>query len=164
MWTKEINEQLNEQIGIEYDSFWLYLAMSCWASSQNWSGFAHWLKVQSEEERQHAERLIHYIIDRNGEVQLTALTKPPYIWNSLTEVFEKAYEHEQFVTLSIYRRFQAAKAAGDRATVLELDWFVLEQVEEEKQTDDILIRLRQIGDSAAGLLFLDSELAKRKDE
>lgn len=162
--TREINEQFNEQIGMEYASFWLYRAMGCWAMERNWPGFAHWLALQSEEERRHAERLIEYVIDRFGSVRLGELAKPPYEWGSLAALFEQAYKQEQGVTAAILERISACEKVGDRASVLALDWFVTEQVEEEKQTEDICSRLRLIGDSPAGILMLDAELAMRKDE
>lgn len=162
--TQEINEQLNEQIGMEYASFWLYRAMSCWAEERNWPGFGHWLRLQSEEERQHAERLIKYIIDRSGVVRLGELAKPPCEWDSLAALFEQAYQQEKTVTEAILKRLALCEAAGDRATVLALDWFVTEQVEEEKQTEDICSRLGLIGQSPSGILILDAEMAARRDD
>ena len=82
MLSPDMNLRLNRQMTAEYYSFWLYTAMSGWAASKNRHGFAHWLALQAEEEKRHAERFFHYIIERHGTIQLDGIPKPPEQWVS----------------------------------------------------------------------------------
>lgn len=164
MLTQEINDRLNGQMGAEYFSERLYLAMSGWAKEQYLNGFADWLFKQAQEERTHGDRIFHYIPERFGKIRLGALPQPPEKWDSIAAVFENAFEQEKFVTSEINRLVEQAEVDKDWATTVFLEWFVTEQVEEERQTFDILRQIEAVKDSPAGLLVLDFQVKNlRKD-
>lgn len=161
MISAEMNDRLNRQMDAEYFSFWLYTAMSGWASGQNRHGFAHWLAIQADEEKEHGERIFHYIIERHGTVRLDAIPKPPEKWDSFIALFEAVVEHERFITSEILRLAEAADAENDRATVLFLDWFIEEQVEEESQSVNLYEKVQNFADFPAAFYTLDREVAER---
>ena len=153
---------INEQIKNELYSAYLYLSMSAWCESENLKGSAAWLKAQAKEETTHAERFYNYLFDRAAKPELLAIDKPPANFRSLLAIFEAAYEHENKVTKMIENILAVAQKEDDQATISMLKWFIDEQVEEEKQTLEIVCQLKMIGDKSTGALFmLDHQLGKR---
>lgn len=159
---EKVAKAINKQINRELYSSYLYLSMSAYFESINLRGFAHWVKVQSNEENNHAMKFYNYLIDRGGRVILTALETPPAEWKSPTDVFEQIYKHELKVTEMINDIVKLAREENDYATENALQWFTTEQVEEESSPLLILEKLKMIKGSAQGLLMLDAELAGRK--
>ena len=135
--------------------------MSAYCESINLSGFAHWMRSQAGEEQEHAMKLYEFICDRGGRVELQAIDQPPVEFKSAIDVFEQTLKHEEFVTSPINDLYVLAVQEKDYASQIFLQWFVTEQVEEEKGAGEILERLRMIGDKAQGLLIMDRQLAAR---
>jgi ferritin len=160
--SKKIQDMLNEQINQELNAGYLYLSMAAFLEDESLPGFASWMKLQAEEEKEHAMKLFDFVNERGGRVTLKALSAPKFKWKSFEEVFIDAYAHEQKVTDLIYLLVDAANKERDYATVRMLDWFVNEQVEEEDSASSILDKIRMVKSSATGLLYLDKELGKRK--
>lgn len=162
MLNKKMQDLMNKQIQAEFYSAQLYLAMSAYSEAENYKGFAHWLKVQYEEETSHGMKLLHYIQERGGEVALGAIDAPPAKFGSMLKLFEAVLTHEKKVTGLIYALYEAALAEKDYAAQIFLQWFVTEQVEEEANATEIVAKLKLIGDkSPGGLFYLDKELGKR---
>ncbi|HEY5626240.1 MAG TPA: ferritin [Dehalococcoidia bacterium] len=159
--TKPISDALNEQINRELESAYVYLAMSAWADGKNLRGAAGWLRLQWEEELQHATRLIDYIAERGGTVTLKAITKPPARYKDLLDVFRQVLKHEEAVTAAINTLYGKAARAKDYATQTLLDWYVNEQVEEENAPAEIIAMLEMAGDTPPGLLMVDRHLGER---
>ena len=163
MFSKNLEQAVNEQIKNELYSGYLYLAMAAQCESMNLKGFAHWLKVQAREELGHAMKLYDFVNDRGGRVVLEAIDKPPVEYRSLQEMFEAVYKHEQKVTGLINKLYEMDKAENDYPLQVHLQWFIDEQVEEEKNASEILAMLKLTGESGSGLLMLDRALGERKE-
>jgi len=161
MLSKKMEEALNKQVNAELFSSYLYLAMAADFEAKNLPGFAHWLKLQAQEENGHAMKFYEYINDRRGRVTLGAIAAPPAEWDSPLAAFEAVLAHEGKVTGLINGLVELADAENDVATGIMLQWFVSEQVEEEKSADAIVQQLKMIGDRTQGLLMLDRALAQR---
>ncbi len=162
MLSQEMNDALNTQIKAEFYASHLYLSMSAYCDSIGLPGLAHWMRHQSEEERSHAMRLFEHIQDRGGQVVLQSIEKPPADFDSALGVFQQALEHEQSVTRMIHELREQAVKEHDQATEVELQWFVKEQVEEEKTAGDIVARLKMVGDDLTALLMVDGDLGSRE--
>lgn len=161
MINEKMEKALNDQINEELYSSYLYLAMSAWFDSVNLTGFAHWMRIQSKEETGHAMKIFAYIHERGGKVNLKAIAEPAKEWNSPLAVFEDAYKHERHITDRINNLVDKAAKEKDYAANAFLQWFITEQVEEEASADDIVQKLKMIGDSKNGLFMLDRALASR---
>lgn len=161
---KIVEEAVNEQIKNELYSAYLYLSMSAYCESINMTGSAHWLRLQYEEELSHAVRLFDYLHDRGGRVVLQAIDQPPKDFKSLADVFENVLAHEQKVTAMINKLYELAVKENDYPTQVELQWFITEQVEEEKSASEIVENLKIIGEQGTALLMLDKHLGKRGKE
>ncbi len=164
MLNKKIQDAINEQIKNELYSAYIYLSMSAYFESMNLVGMARWMRLQSNEEVEHAMKFFDYIHDRGGRVVLGAIDQPPTEWKSPLAAFENAYEHEQKVTGMINNIYALALKENDYPTQVMLQWFIDEQVEEEKNASTIVEQLKLIGDSANGLMMLDHRLGERDED
>jgi ferritin len=161
MIAKKTQDALNSQINEELYSSYLYLSMVAYFESINLPGFASWMRVQTGEEKTHAMKMYDFIIERGGRVTLEAIAKPTAEWKSPLAAFEAAYKHEQKITGLINDLVETAAKEKDHATGIFLQWFVTEQVEEEKNASEIVNKLQLLKDSAGSMYMLDKELGKR---
>lgn len=163
MISKKIEAAYNEQITAELYASNLYLAMGAYFDSQAFRGFGHWLRMQSEEERQHALRIIDIVVDRGGSVEIHDIEAPGSFESPLA-VFEQVVAQEQKVTRMFYDLSNLAEKESDHTTLVELEWFLLEQREEERVSGDLLKKVTLLKDSPSGMLELDRDLAGRTAE
>ncbi|MCL5028233.1 MAG: ferritin [Bacteroidetes bacterium] len=161
MLKEKVQKSLNQQMNAEFYSSYLYLAMSAYFESDNFSGIAKWMKIQSQEEYSHAMKFYNYLLQAAGKINLSLIEAPKVGWNSAEEVFQDTVKHEQKITKSIYDLVDLAAEEKDHATNIFLQWFVTEQVEEEATAMKILDRIKLIGENKNGLFYLDHELGKR---
>jgi ferritin len=161
MISKKMEKALNDQINAELYSAYLYLSMSAYFEAENLPGFAKWMRIQWQEEVMHGLKIYDYVNERGGRVTLKSIDEPPAKWKSPLDVFQSTYKHEQVVTGRINDLVTQAVAEKDHATNVFLQWFVTEQVEEEKSADEIVQKLKRISDVPGGLFMLDKELGQR---
>jgi len=159
---KKLQKNFNDQIKHELYSAYIYLAMAAYFETKNLSGFAHWMKLQYKEEIAHAMKMFEFLNDRGIRVLLQSIPQPVLEFSSSLEVFEETLKHEQKVTSLINVLYELAKEVNDHASVVFLQWFVSEQVEEEKNATVIIQTLKMIKAEGAPLIMLDRELAKRE--
>jgi len=158
---KAIQDAMNDQIHKELESAYGYLAMSAYFSNHNYPGAASWMRIQSREEVGHATKFIDFMEDRGGTVGFRALAAPAVEFASPLAAFEAAVEQEGLVSSSIYRLYELAAREKDYAAQALLQWFITEQVEEEKASRQIVDTLRLIGANTSGLYMFDRELGRR---
>ncbi len=161
MLSKPVIAGINEQIAKEFSAAYLYLSMNAHFEVQNLPGFAHWMRLQYQEEVAHALRLFDFLTEHGARVELQAIEKPPTGFKSPLAVMEDVLKHEQRVTAEINKLYELADAERDYPAQLMLQWFITEQTEEEKSVSDIISRLKLAGESGPALLMLDRELAGR---
>lgn len=159
---KELLDELNKQLNRELYSSYLYLSMAAYFESINLKGFAHWLKVQVEEEKEHAMKFFDFILERGEKVILEAIEAPKTDWESPVEAFKDVYEHEKKITSYIHNIIELARQHKDYPTEVFLQWFVSEQVEEEAQALEIYNKLQLAKNSPGALFALDHQLGKRE--
>lgn len=159
MISEKLQNAINEQITAEMWSANLYLSMSFYFEREGFSGFAHWMKKQSQEEMEHACTMAGYIIKRGGIAKVDKIDVVPSGWGSPLEVFEHVYEHECHVSKLVDSLVSIASAERDNATQDFLWGFVREQVEEEATAQGIIDKIKKAGD--AGIFFVDSQLGQR---
>lgn len=160
----KIRDKLNDQLKHELESAYLYFAMAGYFEDINLKGFAHWMKHQANEELDHSTRIFDYMLDRGSKPQLAALEAPRQDWGSPLEAMTDAYDHECFVSKKIDECVSLTLKENDHFTNTFLQWFVSEQIEEEATADDLVQKLKLIGDSSGGLFLLDAELARRDSQ
>jgi ferritin len=159
--TPKITDAINSQIALEFTASFSYLAMAGWCEHRQFMGAGHWLRLQSAEEHAHAMKLFDFLLARNHEVRLVAPDEPAAGYQSLTEVFEQALAQEQAVSRQIDTLYELAFHEKAFAAMAELQWFIVEQVEEEKTVREIVAKLHMVGNDPASILDLDRELGGR---
>jgi ferritin len=159
-----MQDAMNEQINKEFFSSYLYLSMAAYFEDKNLMGFAHWMRLQADEEREHAMKSYNFILDAGGRVYLKAIDAPTTEWNSNLEIAEQVAEHEAKVTASIHSLYELALKEKDYAAQVMLQWFITEQVEEEKNAAELVAKLRLIEARGTAVLMLDHRLSKRGGE
>jgi ferritin len=161
MMSAKIQDAMNAHIRDELFSANLYLAMSAHCESKAFKGFGRWLRVQYHEELAHAEKFVDHLLARGGQVSVEAVKAPGKEFGSVLQVFEAVLRHEREVTASLHRFHALAQSEGDTATQVFLQWFVSEQVEEEASVQEIVDKLKLVGDKSSAALYLDKEYGKR---
>jgi ferritin len=159
---KQLEKLIQEQIRNEWYSAYLYMSMAAYFESANFEGFAHWFYKQAGEEQVHEKKMFDFLIDRGVKVVLQAIPQPPADFASPTAVFEMSYAHEQKVTALINGIADQADKVNDHPSKVFIQWFISEQVEEEKNASRILDLLRKIPPNSAGIFQLDHQLGKRE--
>lgn len=164
MISKTMQDAINEQINKELYSSYLYLSMAAYFEDKNLPGFAHWMHVQADEEREHAMKLYAFLVDRGGRVLLQAIAAPETDWKTSLDVFKEVQAHEIKVTASIHDLYELALKEKDYPAQVMLHWFIDEQVEEEKNAAEIVQHLELIDAHGTAVLMLDKQLGKRDDD
>jgi ferritin len=159
MLSKNLQEALNKQLKHEAMSSQIYLAMASWADIQpGLQGVTEFFYEQSEEERQHMLKLMMYINERGGFGIVPALEQPIVTFQSLTRVFEEFLKNEMGVSESINEVVHLALQEKDYATHNFLQWYVAEQIEEERLARTLNDKLEMIGSDKSGLYLFDRDI------
>jgi ferritin len=157
----KVETALNEQIHAEFFSFYLYLSVAAFFTARHLDGFAHWMRIQAQEEFAHAMKLFDHLAERGGTVELMALDGPQKEWASPSAAVEAVLNHERHISQRINEIVDLATAENDHATTVMMHWYVNEQVEEEATADTLFHQVKMVEDSPHGLLMIDRELAGR---
>lgn len=158
MLQQEMVDKLNKQLNLEFFSANFYLQMSAWCNYKGFEGAAMFLKAHSQEEMGHMQRLFNYLSDTGEMPILGQIDAPTGKFNSIKEVFEKTYLHEQNITHEINALVDLALEMKDYSTFNFLQWYVAEQHEEEKLFKSILDKFELVGEDGKSLFLLDKEL------
>jgi ferritin len=159
----KVESALNAQINHELASAYLYLSMAAHFEAANLPGSAKWMRRQAKEEQAHAMKIFDFVTDRDGRVRLQALAQPPVEFGSTIAVWEQTLAHEQKVSGLIHALYALAVELKDYPTQALMQWFVTEQVEEEKTARNILEQVRKIGETSSAIFFLDRHLGKEAE-
>lgn len=161
MISKKMAKAINKQINAELYSSYLYFAMSSHATFVSLKGIANWMYVQAKEEMTHALRFCNYLADQGEQAVMEAVGQPPTAFKSALDMFHETLKHEKIVTARIHELANLGMQEKDHATLALLQWFITEQVEEEKNATEIIGLLKMAGDNKGALLMLDKDLAAR---
>jgi ferritin len=158
MFSKKVEEALNEQIKIEAESSQFYLAMASWAETKGLNGTAQFLYQHADEERMHMLKLVKFVNERGGHAIIPPLTQPPVEFESLQNIFKQLLDHEVFVTQSINKVVDICLSEKDYPTHNFMQWYVAEQIEEEALARTIMDKINMIGSDKGGLYLFDRDL------
>jgi len=161
MLNPKIEEAFNRQLNAELHSSYLYLSMVAYFESENLAGMATWMRIQAQEELNHAMKFFDFINERDGRVTLTPVEGPKTEWESPLNAFQDAYGHECKITGLINQLVDLSIKESDHAANAFLQWFVTEQVEEEASAKTVVDKLKLAGGNTVALLMMDGELGQR---
>lgn len=155
---------MNEQIKNELYSAYFYLSVSAHFEALHQPGFAHWMKVQSQEEVNHAMKFFNFLLQHGNRVTLLPIDQPPSNFQSTLDAFSQALENEKRVTSQIHHLYELALAEQNADAQSLLQWFIEEQVEEEESVSEVIADLKHVGDDADALSQLNNKLGTRHSE
>jgi ferritin len=154
---KKLNDAINEQIGYEFGAMLQYVAIATYFDGEGLPRLAQHFYRQADEERTHAMRFVHYLVEVGGEVAIPAIPAVKSSFASAEEAVQLSLDQELKVTAQINALMDQAIAGNDHAARTMLEWFVTEQVEEVSSMDTLLRMVQRAGES--GLLFVEQFLA-----
>jgi ferritin len=154
---KKLNDAINEQIGHEFGAMLQYVAIATYFDGEALPRFAQHFYRQAEEEKTHAMRLVHYIVEAGGTVGIPAIPAGKSGFSSAEEAVQLSLDQEKMVTDQINALTDLAIETNDHAARIMLDWFVTEQIEEVSSMETLLRMVQRAGES--GLLFVEQFLA-----
>lgn len=158
MLSNEILNKLNEQITLENYSSNVYLAMSSWCKANGFDGASKFLYQHSKEELAHMDKLFSYINETGSQAIIDKIDKPQSNYDNISEVFNKIYEHERYITQKINALVDIALTSKDFSTFQFLQWYVAEQHEEEALFKGIIDKINIIGLDGKGSYLIDKEI------
>lgn len=161
MLNQKVGDLINEQVCTEFFSAYLYLDMAIFYNDAGLEGFENWFDVQAQEERDHANLMRAYLLNNDYRVRLLPIAAPGQEYKGFGDPLKASLAHERKVTGLINNIYSAALEAKDYRTMQFLDWFVMEQGEEEKNATDLIKKFDLFGSDAKGLYQLDQELGAR---
>jgi len=162
--TQKLVDSISRQIGAEFSASFSYLSMAAWCEYKKLMGAGRWLRMQSIEEHGHGMKLVNFVLARGYQMKLPAIDEPKHEFKSVQEVFERALKQEQEVSRQIDALYELAFTQKAFAAMAELQWFITEQVEEEKNVSEIVAKFQMVRNDPASILDLDRELGSRDDE
>ena len=157
----EVANALIIQLNKEFQSSYIYLGMSAYASKKGLAGCANWFLIQYQEELTHAMKFFKYLENHQVAINLPEIKKVDVEFESILDAFQKALEHEIYMSENINELSDLSMKNKDHATYNLLQWYVTEQVEEEVALNTIIDKMKLIGDNGYGLYVIDQELATR---
>ncbi len=161
MLKNNIAELLNEQINRELYSAYMYLGISAWYEEQNLEGFANWYYIQSKEEMDHAMKIYHYLIDNGEKVSLSSIHRFDEVFETFDQPLKAGLKHEYYISESIDEIYSRCLEVKDYRTSIFLEWFIEEQVEEEKNAEKLVNQFEALASDNKLIYMMDLELAKR---
>jgi len=157
---KKVEKALNVHLELEAGAFFSYLAVAAWCEKEGLEGCAKFFRKQSDEEHLHFMKFFDYINEVGGHAIVPAVKQSKVDFKDILEVCEHSLSNEQKVTKSIYNILKVTQQEDDHATEDFLQFFVLEQREEEVQFNRIIDKIKLIGKGAQSLYYIDKEFEK----
>ncbi len=158
MLNKKIEKALNEQLAMEAAASFNYLAMASWCEQQNLDGCAKFLYAQAEEENGHMMKIFRYLNTAGGRAVTPEIKQPKLQFKDVIEVFTMALNSEKQVTQHIYKLNEMAYDEKQYAAYQFLQYYIVEQEEEENLFTNILAKMNMIGIKDRGLYYIDKEM------
>lgn len=155
----KMKKALNDQVTLEASASSSYLAMASWCEVTGYQGSANYFYMQSDEERTHMLKIIHYLNDMGAVASISATQAPVSSYKSLEGLIKTALKNEQTVTKAIHTMVDIAQKEKDHSTYAFLEWFVNEQVQEETKFETILQKFDLIGRDKLAINEIDKILA-----
>jgi ferritin len=155
----KMKKALNDQVTLEASASNSYLAMASWCEVIGYQGAADYFYVQSDEERTHMLKIVHYLNDMGATASIPATKAPLSSYKSLEGLIKTALKNEQTVTKAIHKMVEITQKEKDHSTYAFLEWFVNEQVQEETKFETILQKFDLLGRDKLAIHEIDKILA-----
>lgn len=162
MISQALTDAINAQVGREFGASMQYIQIASYFDEQALDLTAKLFFEQADEERDHAMKLLRYVLEAGGAVQIPAIDAPTHFFTSAEEAVGLALTWEKEVTQQINHLMDIAVSEHDYLARQFLDWFVNEQLEEVGKMDKLLKIVRGVG--GRNLYMLEAYISHMEDE
>ncbi|WMC20206.1 MAG: ferritin-like domain-containing protein [Enterobacteriaceae bacterium PSpyr] len=156
MFKNKINKYLNYQLNLEYYSSKLYLEMSFWCDIKNLENAKIFFKNSSNDELKHMNKLSKFLCDIDILPVINSNILLNKNFNSLQNIFKKAYINEKKITHNINYISDIALKYKNYKIFHFLSWYILKQIEEEKVLKTIINNLVFYNNKQKDILIFDN--------
>jgi ferritin len=153
-----LNAALNAQVGHEFSASLQYLEIATYFAREGWAKLAAHFYRQSDEERDHALRLVKYVTETGGELVIPTIPAPRHEFASVEEAVRLSLEWEQTVTQQFNHLMDIAISEKDYLAQGFLAWFVREQLEEVSSMEGLLKLVQHAGEK--NLVYVETLVGK----
>ena len=157
--SKNMQNALNNQIALEANASNSYLSMASWCEITGYEGGSSFFYAQSDEERTHMLKIVHYLNNLGVQAIIPSTKLPASNFKSLESILKTALNSEQLVTAAIHKMVEIAQKDKDHSTSVFLEWFVNEQVQEETKFETLIQKFELIGRDKLAINEIDKILA-----
>ena len=154
--SKAMADLMSAQVGNELGASNQYIQIATFFDGKSLSRLAKFFYAQAEEEREHAMKFVHYLMEVGAELSIAAIPATKTDIGTAEKAFEMSLAWENEVTAQINAMMDLAIQEKDYASKEFLGWFVTEQVEEISTMESMLDIVRQAGDK--NLLMIEAYL------
>ncbi len=144
---QRVVEAMNAQIKSEFGASAQYIAIAVYFDEEGLPDLAQFFYTQSEEERFHAMKFVHFLLETGAKPIIPGLPEMRNEFGGAAEAVQFALEQEERVTNEINNIVRIAREENDYASVNFLQWFVDEQVEEIDSMTTLLQTIKHAGSS-----------------
>ena len=155
--SKELEAAMNAQVGREFGASLQYVNIASYFDADDLPQLAAFFYRQAEEEKMHAMKFVHYIVEAGGQVRVPAVDEPKYDFQSAKEAAQAALNWEEEVTKQINDLMDLAIKQNDHIGQEFLRWFVSEQLEEVSTMSTLLATIGRAGEN---MLWVEDYLAR----
>lgn len=162
MISQNIVDAFNAQVGHELGASNQYLAIASYFENEDLNELAGFFFRQSDEEREHALKFVHFILEADGKLEVPAIPAPRHDISSAEHAVSMSLEWEKEVTQQIYDLVELCQAERNHIALRFLDWFVNEQLEEMSTIGTLLGVVQRAGED--NLLYVEEYVARHGAE
>ena len=155
--SKELEAAMNAQVGREFGASLQYINIATYFDSDDLPQLAAFFYRQADEEKMHAMKFVHYIVEAGGQVRVPAVDEPIYDFQSAKAAAQAALNWEEEVTRQINDLMDLAIKQNDHIGQDFLRWFVSEQLEEVSTMNTLLSTIDRAGEN---MLWVEDYLAR----
>jgi len=156
--SEKLSKKMNEQIGNELGASNQYLNIAAHFDSEALPELANFFYLQADEEREHALKFLHYLVEAGASVAIPAVAAPQSAITSAVHAFQLSLDWEMEVTSQINNLMRIAVEENDFISQEFLRWFVSEQLEEVSSMEELLQVVKRAGDN---LFHVENYLVRR---
>ncbi len=156
---QKIVDAFNTQIGNELGASNQYLAIASYFENEDLGELANFFFRQSDEERAHALKFVHFILEAGGAVVVPPIPAPRHDIDSAAAAVGMSLEWEEEVTQQIYDLVELCQSERNHIALRFLDWFVNEQLEEVSSIGNLLGIVKRAGEN--NLLYVEEYISRQ---
>ena len=155
--SKKLENAINAQVGAEFAASLQYVSIAAYFDAEDLPLLAAFFFRQAEEEKMHALKFAHFVVEAGGQVRIPAIAETFFDFSEPEQCAQLALDWETDVTKMINNLMDIAVQDKDYISQEFLRWFVAEQLEEISTMGTLLKTVQRAGNN---VLLVEDFLAR----